>query len=151
MYEYVYDEIWYVYEILAHCWYYMLVSPTYGYMLVYIVKVWWYVLLNAMIREKDVSHDSSWVTWMSMVMGLCLVIALLDLIGVSVLFWLCCNELLSKIVAIMIGDRVSLTICAKSYNMHVNLTRLSIVGSCGVHAFHLMHVPINWYGLVKCA
>ena len=51
MYEYVYNGTWYVYDELAHYWYYMLIGITYEYMLVYVVKVWWYVLLNAMLCE----------------------------------------------------------------------------------------------------
>ena len=51
MYEYAYDCIWYAYDEIAHFLYYMLISFTYEYVLVYIVKVWWYVLLNVMLCE----------------------------------------------------------------------------------------------------
>ena len=60
MYEYAYDGIWYVYDELAHCWYYMLISFTYEYVFVYIVKVWWYVHINAMLCEVG---GLSWFLW----------------------------------------------------------------------------------------
>ena len=58
MYGYTYNDMWYVYDELAHYWYYMLIGITYEYMLVYVVKVWWYVLLNAMLCDVG---GSSWL------------------------------------------------------------------------------------------
>ena len=72
MYEYAYNGTWYVYDELSHCWYYMLISFTHEYVLVYIVKVWY----------GDICQDSCWVTLMSKVMALCLFIVLDNLIGV---------------------------------------------------------------------
>ena len=59
MYEYAYDGILYVYDELAN-WYYMLISFTYEYVLVYIVKVWLYTLLNAMLCPVG---GWSWFLW----------------------------------------------------------------------------------------
>ena len=51
MYVNAYNAIWYLYDELAHCLYYMLIGVTYEYALVYIVKEKWYVPLNVMICE----------------------------------------------------------------------------------------------------
>ena len=51
MYEYAYDCIWYAYDEIAHFLYYMLISFTYEYVLVYVFKVRIYVFWNAMLFE----------------------------------------------------------------------------------------------------
>ena len=82
MYVYAYNGTWHVYDDLAPWWYYMMIDFTYEYVLVYIVKEWWYVIVMIFYENLDVGYDSCCVTWLSKVMGLCLVIALVDSIGV---------------------------------------------------------------------
>ena len=47
MYERIYDGIWYVYDEFALFWYYMMISFSYEYVFVYIVKVRLDVIFNA--------------------------------------------------------------------------------------------------------
>ena len=56
----------------------MLINFTYEYVLVYIVKVWWYVILSVNLYEVDGGHDSCSVTWLTKVIGLFLVIPLVE-------------------------------------------------------------------------
>ena len=51
MYEYAYNGTWNVYGDVSHCWKYMWIVVTYEYVLVYIVKVWCYVILNVILCE----------------------------------------------------------------------------------------------------